>query len=408
MELNNEERTDLRALAEELSEKYGRQELSNRIIRFLTGLHEIATINTRLAQLEEAGDADAYDKAVQQILSLTDTHYRTLGEMPEDIRRFFLMLNSSPPSKVDDITASFGLDVETNAASILSVQAIRPKNYVMQLDAVSNHLAVLSGQTQLTVGRRDSQPVTATVTLDMPDHMKIEGGHALSTYDKSIINAVTSLIESGNFVFTIPMLYHAMTGRQNPTIDDSLAEEITSKLEKMRRMILSIDLTEESEAYPFLTDNGETLDVSDLSIEGYLLPLNKVSGVVNGKKAELYQIIQHPPLYTYSKMKRQLASVNISLLGAPVNNNATTIPLKTYLLQRIELMKNKKNNIISKTILYESVYKELGAQNADKTRKMRIRNYACTILAYFTDQKYIKGYSEFKQGRSVAGVHIDL
>lgn len=215
-------------------------------------------------------------------------------------------------------------------------------------------------------------------------------------------------MESGNTVFSIGMLYHTMTGRQNPSVDEALYEELSGKLEKMRRMLLSIDLSEENEARYFTTRDGERLEIKDLVIEGYLLPLNKVTGTVNGKRTELYQIIQAPPLYTYSKLKRQLASVELSLLSAPVNNNATTIPLKTYLLQRIEMMRNENNTIRSNCILYESLYQELGEEYAGKTRRKRIRTYSATILDYFVQCGYISGYWEYRSGRSVAGIRIEL
>lgn len=389
-----------------LSKTYGLPELKRQVFAFTEKLAAISMLNHAIR--DESPSEEAYSHTVNEIISATQAYYNYIGALPEDLRQFFLLIANATDNEIHDLNEVFGEPVRLEASPLLAAQAIRPKSYIMQIDAITNQLVNLEEQTQLRVGGRGNKPVLTTVTLDMPDHMRIEGGGKLSTYDKSIINGVTSLLESGNTVFSIPMLYHAMTGKQNPTVDDNLYEELTAKLEKMRRMMLTIDLSEENEAHYFTDENGESVELRDLQIEGYLLPLNKVSGLINGKKAELYQIIQHPPLYSYSKIRRQLASVNISLLGAPVNNNATTIPLKTYLLQRVELMKNQHNNITKTNILYESVYQELGAAEANKTRKMRIRGYTTTILQYFVDQGYIAGYSEYKKGRSIAGVDIFL
>lgn len=389
-----------------LLKAYSNTELKNRVVEFSAKLSHISLLNHTIGA-QQSCEA-SYSRTVKEIVSATQDYYTYIGTLPDDLRQFFLSLANASDTEIQDLAELLETSVALDRSSLLTAQAIRPKSYIMQIDTITNQLATLGEQTQLRVGGRRCKPVLTTVTLDMPDHMKIEGGRQLSTYDKSIVNGVTSLLESGNTVFSIPMLYHAMTGRQNPTVDENLYEELSAKLEQMRRMMLTIDISEENEAHYFTNEKGETVELQNLQIEGYLLPLNKVTGLVNGKKAELYQIIQHPPLYSYSKIRRQLASVNISLLGAPVNNNSTTIPLKTYLLQRIELMKNQKNKITQTKILYESVYSELGASAANKTRKMRIRNYTTTILQYFTDQSYIAAYSEYKKGRSVAGVDIFL
>lgn len=396
---------------EKLVKKYGHEDLGARIITYADKLDRISSLNKLLQTIDPDASENEFAHTVQDIMQATQEYYNHVATIPEDLRRFLLMvadIKHVNDGTIDEISALTGTDLRLDGSPLLTTQSIRPENYIMQIDAITNQLATLGEQTSVHVGRKGNQPLTTTVTLDMPDHMKIEGGHVLSVYDKSIINGVTSLMESGNTVFSIPMLYHAMTGKQNPTVDEQLYEELSSKLEKMRRMMLSIDITEESVLNRNDGTNGEQTTIEDMKVEGYLLPLNRVSGIVNGKRAELYQIIQHPPLYSYSKMKRQLASVRISLLDAPVNNNSTTIPLKTYLLQRIEMMKNKRNKITSETILYDSIYRELGAQDANKTKKMRIRSYTGAILGHFVERGYINGYSEFKRGRSVAGINISL
>jgi hypothetical protein len=389
---------DINTLADALK-KYG-ERMAPILRDYLDKMTVIGELNTRLAGLDADSDEGEYAEVAKDVVAATQDYYEFIGGLPSGLRQFFL----SKLDKREYLAEFLDKEYKIDSAPLLTYRSIRPRNYIMQIDAITNQLANLGGQTTLNVGRRGSQPVLTTVALDMPDHMKIEGGGALSTYDKSILNGVTSLMESGNTVFSIPMLYHAMTGRQNPTVDEALYDEISGKLEKMRRMMLSIDLSEENKAHYVIGEDDLELEVTDVTLEGYLLPLNKVSGVVNGKRTELFQILQHPPLYTYSKMRRQLASVPISLLGAPVNNNSTTIPLRTYLLQRVEMMKNPRNSIVQNSILYESIYKELGALDASKTRKQRIRNYATTILDYFVEQKYISAYTEYKKGRTIAGV----
>ena len=396
--------------------KWGAVYLQEKLLEFRERLDAVRETNNRFSQhTESGGDPSAYDVLIKEIMAATQAYYSFISALPEDVRKLLtsLLENKIDPEDMGGLEGEYGADLHElrrliSSTPLLSVQSIRPRNYTIQMDAITGHLATLNREAHLRVGGKGSHPIQTTVTLDIPEHLRIEGGGALSTYDKSIINGVTTLIESGNTVFSIPMLYHAMTGKQNPTVDEQLYDELSGKLEKMRRLILSIDLTEENEAQFLRDENGELLKIEDVILEGYLLPLNKVSGMVNGRKTELYQIIQHPPLYTYSKMKRQLATVRIALLDAPINNNSTTIPLKTYLLQRIEMMKNKRNTIVSTSILYDSVYSELGLMEANKTRKARIRTYTTTILQHFMEQGYIQGFEEYKKGRSIAGVELEL
>lgn len=397
----------------QLMEKYDHTYVKESILQYAILLEKIATLNSQLSSLDANKQKEEYKSVVQDIIDTTQEYYTYIGSLKDDIRKYLLIVAKNMEfneESMSEITNVVGKDIFIDPSPLLSVQSIRPQNYIMQMDAITNHLAVLNSESNidLTVGKNKTSPIKTTVTLDMPDHMKLEGGGTLTTYDKSIINGVTSLMENGNTVFSVPMLYHAMTGKKNPSIDDTLYAEIASKLEKMRRIILTIDLTEENEAHYFKDKNGNPILLEDVSLDGYLLPLNRVTGTVNGKKTELYQIIQHPPIYTYSKLKRQLSSIPIFLLDAPINNNSTTIPLKTYLLQRIEMMKNKNNKIKSNIILYDSIYKELSAEDANKTKKMRIRNYTTKILDYLIKSKYIKSYKEFKKGRAIAGVDIKV
>lgn len=404
-QLGDAEPVNMRALID----KYGKTQVFDYFVTCTMTLGKISENNKQIAALGDRVNDPEYQALIDSARTDTDDYYQFIQKMPTDARNVFLRLFGT--EKLSD-SELYGISelftIPALSELFPSLQTIRPKNYVMQVDTITNHLPRLTGQNQLKVGMRGNQPVKTTVTLDIPEHMKIEDGTVLSTYDKSVINGVTSLLESGNMTFSIPMLYHAMTGKQNPTVDEPLYEELSGKLEKMRRLMISIDLSEENKAQYITGEDGETLEVSDMKIEGYLLPLNKVTAMLNGKKAEVFQLLSQPPIYTYSKMKHQLTSIPISLLNAPINNNATTIPLKSYLLQRIELMKNKNNSMKSTTILYDSIYAELPGATENKTRKMRIRGYTVTILDYLKEQGYISNFAEYKTGRAIAGIKIEL
>lgn len=397
----------LSELLPQLIQKYTRRAVADYMNRCSEKLSEVQHCNARLIA-PGAPETEQTD-ALERVVAATGEYYAFLAGLPEDVRRFLILMGGVTGEEITALLAiepSVSDEISLLASVAPAIQAIRPKNYVMPIDPISNKLAQLREFNEVTVSRMKKPPIQTAVTIDCPAHMKIDGNFQLTNYDKSIINGVVSILESGNSSFTIPMLYHAMTGKENPTVDDGLVEDIKAKLDTMRRLSINIDLTEEIKAHMIRQNAGGESDVDSFTIDGYLLPLNKYTGVVNGKRSEMYQIIDTPPLHSYAKMKNQITTVSIDLLKAPLNNNATTIPLKTYLLGRIEAMKNENNKIRRDKILYEAVYRELGDTDSDKKRKKRIRDYTEIVLTHFVSMSYISRYDVIKEGRTINGVRI--
>lgn len=353
---------------------------------------------------EDKDQRDRQFSAMSETARVSSEYYEYIASLPADVRSLLLMMGKTSPEQDEAIPPEVNEELRRLAAIAPSIQYVRPRNYVMPIDPITNKLAQLKEFNEITVAHRKNLKVQTAVTLDCPEHMKIYGDFTLTNYDKSIINGVVSILESGSRNFTIPMLYHAMTGKENPTVDEITFEELKWKLDTMRRLSIRIDLTEEVRAH--LIDRQLEGNIESFSIEGYLLPLNKYSGVINGKRSEMYQIIDTPPLHSYAKLKKQIASVSIDLLKAPLNNTSTTIPLKTYLLGRIEAMKNENNSVTRDKILFASIYRELGAEEADKKKKKRIRDYTEIVLTHFASLHYIEKYQIIKEGRTITAVRI--
>ena len=392
----------------ELVEKYSPRVMGDYMNCTSELLARVEEYNQRLLDFRAEGGEDE-TAILQGVLDATTAYYGYLTKLPEDVRRFLILMSSVTREEVDKMLAlepEVKEEITLLASVAPAIQAIRPKNYIMPIDPITNKLAQLREFNEITVSRRKNMTIQTAVTIDCPAHMKIDGNFQLTNYDKSIINGIVSILESGNSSFTVPMLYHAMTGKENPTVDDGLVDEIKAKLDTMRKLSINIDLTEEIKAHMIEKNIVGQDGVETFTIDGYLLPLNKYTGVVNGKRSEMYQIIDTPPLHAYAKMKNQITSVSIDLLKAPLNNNATTIPLKTYLLGRIEAMKNENNKMMRDKILFESIYRELGDTDSDKKRKKRIRDYTEIVLTHFVSMGYIMSYEIIKEGRTINGVRI--
>lgn len=280
--------------------------------------------------------------------------------------------------------------------------------YSILTDAISRNLPKLQpAENEVYVGkgaagkghRRD---ISSVVTLDFPQEIQVENGQVLSSYDKAILNGISSLLLAGVKYFTIPMLYHAMTAVENPSMDAAAIENLGKRLELMRRSFITIDYTDEAAAH-FIQ-----MPVEGLTIENYLLPMSRIEAVLNGRQVTAYHVLTTPPLHQYATLKRQLSLVRMDLLNAPLNNNATTIPLKNYILGRIEGMNNPHNRLVSDKILFQSIFEELGEPEPTKLRRKRIRDYTETFLNYLTQEQYIDGYEMTRNGRTIDGVVIRL
>ena len=118
----------------------------------------------------------------------------------------------------------------------------------MQVDNVFRHLPQLQEQNAVYAGRKGKREINTMVSLAVPRQFWLEGKNQMDSYDKAVLNGVNSLLENGTVNFTIPMLYHAMTGKTNPTVDEGLLQELQGRIERMRRTMITIDLSEELEA----------------------------------------------------------------------------------------------------------------------------------------------------------------
>lgn len=340
----------------------------------------------------------------QKLAQATAKFYEVVCSIPTDLLTFlklvfYLSRKNALPEHWGE---QFSKTPAAKAGGLPNIQSVRPSNYVMQVDNVFRNLPQLQQENCVYAGKKGRKEINTLVSLAFPEQFELEGIHKMDAYDKAVLNGVNSLLENGTVNFTIPMLYHAMTGKENPTVDEGLLAELQRRIERMRRTLITIDLSEELKA------NYIEIPITQTTVQGYLLPLNLISARINGKPVQVYHLLDMPPMFAYAKLKHQLATVPLAVLNAPLNNNSTTIPLKNYLISRCESMRNANNRIKSNKILFEAIYAELGEENAGKVRKKRIRDYTEIVLQHMIEQKYIKSYVLTKSGRSIDGIELKL
>ena len=387
---------DFSKLEKVISESYTPEQIHTTFVRLSKGEAEMMDAMSKSTQNPE--------KAEEILAKATAKFYSIISSVPTDLLTFEKVLfvlsrqNALPAQWKDQ----FPTTPAPAAQGMLSIQSIRPTSYVMQVDNVFRNLPQLEGETVVYAGRKGRKEINTLVSLDLPEQFELEGIGQMDAYDKAVLNGVNSLFENGTQNFTIPMLYHAMTGKENPTVDEPALKELQRRIERMRRTLITIDLSEEIKA-KYLD-----MEITNPTVQGYLLPMNLIRARINGRPVPVYHVLDMPPMLAYAKLKRQLATVPLSLLNAPLNNNSTTIPLKNYLISRCESMRNPNNRMKSNKILFSAIYEELGEQDANKVRKKRIRDYTEIVLNHMIDQKYIKGYTLTKSGRVIDGIEVKL
>ena len=238
--------------------------------------------------------------------------------------------------------------------------------------------------------------------MDGVDFMTVHCGINRETAEKFKKNKrLTNIVSRGG---SIIFAWMEMTGRRTPR-RRRLMEEIKAKLDTMRRLSINIDLTEEIKAHMIDRRMEGAGEVDSFTIEATCCRSTSISAWSTASAARCTRS-STPRRCTATQDEKPDHDGVDRPAQAPLNNNATTIPLKTYLLSRIEGMKNQHNKLTRDKILFESIYRELGDLDSDKKRKKRIRDYTEIVLTHFISMKYITRYEMVKEGRTITGVRI--
>lgn len=285
-------------------------------------------------------------------------------------------------------------------------QTSQPKNLVLAKDKITNKffegtLDVQSKNIEIATERKHSKKeLTAVVSIDFEELPNVSISKNIEPYDREVHDAIVSLYVDGENEFVTPlMIYRTMTGNPKATFTDKKEKEISDSVSKCSMTRISIDTSEEAEAYG--------MDKS--RYEGNLIYTEKIIGEHKGEVSEWIRILKKPILYDYANDKNQVARVPIQLLNTSINKNDETIVLQGYLLRRILAMKGSK---LSKNIVYDTVYKHLNISAASagalRKKQSKIRDNAKRILNDWKEQGFIKTFKENKKQNSIVSLTISF
>lgn len=316
---------------------------------------------------------------------------------------------------VFDKLAAAGL-LKADRAPVIT-RTVYPLTLIAPIDKVSKKAFAgeLTEQLQpLAMERRESKRQVTTLASINFSAPQLQGLKGLTMYDRSVYNAICTLyIRGGNEYITPQMIYQVMTGKEESYLNPKQAAEISSSITKFMYGGIRIDATDEVNKHHIS---------GSLVYDTNLLHAERVKRNLNGTIAECIRIIKTPVLYEYASSKDQIGSAPIAALATPINKNSDTLALQAYLLERIFAMRGTDPQ---RDIAYSSIYSAIWGKESSSTKgpqsgysrlkKSRLRESAVKMLEYWTTAgtakdggSLIKGFCEYKRGKTIAGVTISL
>lgn len=300
----------------------------------------------------------------------------------------------------------------------------------------------------LSVGKDKEVTIYVDATIENTEGIKLTG-NPYTEYDRAVHDTVVSIYEdrlkTGDpAVFTSDMVYRTMTHKTNAEyVSPQQRAAVTKSINKMATNIrVHADYTAEMKRRG-IKANGKPVD--SFVIKDFLLPAKEVNISAGGKQVTAYLLRDEPILLTHAKHNGQLITVNGKLLdiqeidangnltGVSLTNNDSRISIKSYLLRRVEVMRNdekraadalrkyearrKKDPTMplkkihdfrnqSRVILFSSLFESTGITN--KNTQTNSRAYIEQVLRYWQAIRSIKGYKKRKKGKSFDAIIIEF
>jgi len=282
----------------------------------------------------------------------------------------------------------------------------KPQSLLMPNTKLSNFLFDMSRNlTQLTalIVNNEKEPEITVKTqlsfvpLDM-ENVKIP--KYITAYDRAVHDAICSIYAAGNNIMTTSQIYEAMTGKT--TRIKKTLEKVDESVLRLMMSLVFIDYTDQAKSKGLETTNT-TLKQNIIYCEG--LTVN----FPNGESSTGWKLLQAPTLYQYAKDIGQIITIDKSILSATnVNNADDVVVLKHYLLRRIEAMKNTKNNMDSKKILFSTMFSYCNISGNREKLRMK-RDIVVALLMDWQKIGYIKEFKEYRGDKNkILGVEISV
>lgn len=243
-------------------------------------------------------------------------------------------------------------------------------------------------------------------------------GIEITGYDRRVYNAVGTLWMNRHKEVSPTEIFSVMNGYVKANPSSRQLKAIEGSLEKLNKVRFYIDITGEVNAN-LIKDRDVLVNAGILEgkkgkakkavIKDNLL--NYRAGMAIGRQGKTYRSIEltsEPALLTYNRAKGTLLSIPMKYIGlAGTNMTEKAIAFQDYLLMRIIGYRNGRMQ--ENKILYDTLYRNSGIGRPEHSRDfIRDRETVRKMLEEWKEKGLINGYEEIKEGRSFAGVVLDV
>ena len=364
-----------------------------------------------------------YLTALEEIATDSNKHIRELEKV------FINSLNSSPfVIDVKGEEVPFIITNQIGARRILDVKQYTAMNTLVSTKMVNSmpkpSKKDIPGQYTMQWDIKEKDLVYFAA-VDLKNDKNISADTRIDLNDMAIINAIGSLYiahkkeNPEEDYYFIPLdIWRFMNGKEpNAKVKMSPNQEknLIDRIEKLRRSFFYIDLKSQMQKYGLTFDSRFTQSkgVADDS----LLNLTKmaIKTAKNGQITDGYRVNTEPILFTYSRCRKQIITVERSLLNVnDTNMGEHSIAFTNYLLRRVE--NYRKGFLKSNRLKLETIYKDKGinspservhkerytSENAYNVAIRKERAKDCKlidgILKEWKNRKFIKNYVKEGQG----------
>lgn len=310
------------------------------------------------------------------------------------------------------------LKMTTTAAHAYTLGKDKLNRIITKLhDNEEVNLATLSGRTVGITAKAWRRHAGGSESLNLTGAGTITAAKSVITPSMlPVLNALNSIWNHAaeNRIapaFTLASLYNQIHGIEEYThIQESALEELRQTLDEMTDIFMKVDATKEITAR-FKNDPITAADILRDTWEGALIALDKRKIEIGGFVGEGYILLRRPLNYQAAQVTRQVITIPAREINTPkINNSLFVASLRDYLLSEVDYMANDRRR--SNKINYNSVYEYLGitAENYKnvKDKRAKTRTQVKKLLEQMQENGRIKSYTEYSQGRGLAGVLIEL
>lgn len=232
----------------------------------------------------------------------------------------------------------------------------------------------------------------------------------LSEFDRAVLDACITEQLADNEYTTPERIYRWLGGSYN--LGDEMRKAIVDSLERLASVRIEIDMETAKEKIGYGADRGKS------TFKGYLMPTEYLEVKINGQLVKsAIHFLKRGVIFAVADAKNQIITCDQKLLEAPIRHSERGIALNHYIVRRtLEIRgsheaskSNKHISPLRKVILFETMLKKCGLENATRDQRSKARKIVEKILDYEIELGVIKSYAfEFVGGGKVRSIILEL